>query len=88
MDAIDKKENFPVPRTRPVSSSASSAKDVSSPAKSGSQSPAPTPHQNDAGKAKSEPVKVITPQMRQLLSRNIEVLARKEVSKNGDGFLK
>lgn len=34
-----------------------------------------------------EPKKVITPELRRLLSKQVEVLPRKEVAKQGDGFL-
>lgn len=34
-----------------------------------------------------EPKKVITPELRRLLSKDVEVLPRKEVAKQGDGFL-
>ncbi|KAK5654812.1 hypothetical protein OQA88_6848 [Cercophora sp. LCS_1] len=90
VDAIDKKENFPAPRVRPVVSPASSAQDISSPGKTGQQVSTPSPRQSDVGKskAKDEAVKVITSQLRQLLSRDVEVLARKEVAQKGDGFSK
>lgn len=38
-------------------------------------------------KSPGEPVKVITPELRRLLSKEVEVLPRKEVAKQGDGFL-
>jgi len=41
-----------------------------------------------AGKApaKDDEKKVITPELRKLLSRNVEVLPRKQVAKQGDGL--
>ena len=41
---------------------------------------------DDTGKKKEEMVKVITPELRQLLSRTVEVLPRKDVVGKGDGF--
>lgn len=41
----------------------------------------------DTGKATEEnPQKVISPELRKLLSREVEILPRKVVQKMGDGF--
>jgi TBC1 domain family member 15 len=57
VEAIDKKGNFPGPRT----------------------STSGTP-------GKNKETRVITPELRQLLSRDVEILPRKEVAKLGDGL--
>lgn len=43
----------------------------------------PEPPKSPSG----EPKKVITPELRRLLSKQVEILPRKEVAKQGDGFL-
>ncbi|KAI0157750.1 GTPase-activating protein GYP7 [Xylariaceae sp. FL1272] len=73
VEAIDKKQNFPAPR-RATSSSSPSAPAQGAP-------PLP-PRAN--GKAPEK--KTISPELRKLLSRNVEVLPRKVVHKKGDGF--
>ncbi|KAK3359221.1 GTPase-activating protein GYP7 [Lasiosphaeria hispida] len=89
VEAIDKKENFPAPKLRPTlpaSPSSSSQNVTASPGgsrKDAGKSPRP---QDAAGKAREEQVKVITSELRTLLSRTVEVLPRKEVAKHGDGF--
>ncbi|KAI0016981.1 GTPase-activating protein GYP7 [Xylariomycetidae sp. FL0641] len=68
IEAIDKKQNFPPPRLLGNSSSSSPA-----PAASGQD------QQKGKGKAPLEaPKKTITPELRKLLSRNVEVLPRKQ----------
>ncbi|KAK8058663.1 GTPase activating protein [Apiospora phragmitis] len=77
VEAIDKKQNFPKPRVQRNSST-----------------PPPPPSSNaaqkspsNAGKVKEEEQrKVISPELRKLLSKDIEVLPRKVVQKKGDGF--
>lgn len=92
VEAIDKKENFPAPRVRPElpSSPAGSSQNVNSPGVNSAQQQRPTstsPRANTAaGKAKDEPVKIITPELRRLLSREVEILPRKDVAKKGEGF--
>lgn len=72
VEAIDKKENFPGPKTTPQS--------PSKPAPAGKTTPG-------KGKGKEEePVKTITPELRKLLSRKVIVLPRKKVAENGDGM--
>ncbi|KAL8338007.1 hypothetical protein RB598_006745 [Gaeumannomyces tritici] len=106
VEAIDKKDNFPAPRTsRPQlgqsSSSASTAAggtdsaSPSGPSSSTSQRNQPQPQSGSAqggaakspgGKAPEEVVKVITPELRGLLSREVKILPRNEVAQNGDGW--
>ncbi|TPX08231.1 uncharacterized protein E0L32_001873 [Thyridium curvatum] len=85
VEAIDKKPNFPGPRlrddntpSRPETSPSTTATDaqrpqVSSPARS-------------AGKSPAKVEKVITPELRKLLSRSIETVPRKDVAKQGGGL--
>ncbi|KAF4984246.1 hypothetical protein FZEAL_534 [Fusarium zealandicum] len=81
VEAVDKKQNFPAPRVDKNDSSSSNApssgpsKDSKSPGKGKAVEPAPTPQQ-----------KVITPELRKLLSKNVEVLPRKTVAQKGDGM--
>lgn len=86
MDAVDKKGNFPAPR--PLSQAAESS---SSAAPTSPKAPAQGAGAGrDTGKASAKPQsqqqKVITPELRTLLSRKVEVLPRKEVAKKGDGL--
>jgi TBC1 domain family member 15 len=78
VEAIDKKENFPQPRRQPTEtpeSNSASAADGSSPAP-------------NTGKAlePAQVTRVITPELRKLLSKEVEILPRKTVAKGGDGF--
>lgn len=83
VDAIDKKQNFPAPRVQRASSSAA----ADTPPPSSPSSPPNARPATAAGKAKAEePKKAISPELRKLLSRNVDVLPRKVVHKNGDGF--
>ncbi|KAJ1329004.1 TBC1 domain family member 15 [Microdochium nivale] len=84
VEAIDKKENFPKAPKR--LSTAPSSPPPASPSQA-----ARTPNRGgDKGKkpeeVDKETVKVITPELRKLLSRDVEVLPRQEVRKKGDGF--
>ena len=92
VDAVDKKENFPAPRrnTGPSSDAPTSptagGSTVSGPAlppssKSNTTSPA-KPADADGAK------KIITPELRKLLSRKVEILPRKDVVGKGDGFVR
>ena len=86
IETIDKKPNFPAPRSRPGLGSptgSSGSTNTQGPGANGSP-------QRNTGKApeqKKDVEKVITPELRSLLSREIEVLARKDVAGKGDGFL-
>lgn len=85
IETIDKKPNFPAPRARPSLGSPS----TSSEAANAPQPPANGSPRRDTGKApeqKKEVEKVITPELRSLLSREVEVLPRKEVAGKGDGL--
>lgn len=42
---------------------------------------------NKVGSPRDNAKKIITPELRRLLSREVEVLPRKDVANNGDGFL-
>lgn len=70
VEAIDKKENFPAPR---LSSGPSS--EPPKPATAASK-----------GKEAEAAAKVITPELRKLLSRKVEILPRQTVAQNGDGM--
>jgi hypothetical protein len=73
VEAIDKKQNFPKPRAQRTASSSSQTSSRETPPK-------------DTGKAKAEDTqKAISPELRKLLSRDVEVLPRKVVQKMGDG---
>jgi hypothetical protein len=74
VEAIDKKQNFPKPRVVRNDSSSSA--------------PAlPEAEARDTGKAKEDQdKKVISPELRKLLSRNVDILPRNVVQKKGDGF--
>ncbi|KAF3771225.1 RabGAP/TBC [Cryphonectria parasitica EP155] len=82
IEAIDKKPNFPAPRFT-LSTAAPSLLAASS----SSGSSTPNGQQNKGKQAEPEPKKVITPELRRLLSKEVVVLPRKEVAKQGDGFL-
>ncbi|KAK7749608.1 GTPase activating protein [Cytospora paraplurivora] len=96
IEAIDKKPNFPPPRLN-MSTIASSLLPPrpSSANKSRPTTPTPTggsPQQQGPNKGKQpesprDQIKVITPELRKLLSREVEILPRKDVANNGDGFL-
>jgi TBC1 domain family member 15 len=92
VEAIDKKGNFPAPRLRiGFSSPSSSSQDVSSgsTAKTTATSPSSrtaTPPAKGNGKGKEEAVKVITPELRQLLSREVIILPKEGGAKKPEGF--
>lgn len=71
IEAIDKKSNFPAPRLNAAAVAAAAA--------------ALTPAQGK--KPEQEPKKVITKELRSLLSRDVVVLPRKDVAGKGEGFL-
>ncbi|ORY71559.1 GTPase-activating protein GYP7 [Pseudomassariella vexata] len=70
VEAVDKKSNFPRPRVQSSSSSTATS----------------AAETQDTGKAKEEQKKLISPELRKLLSRNVDVLPRQVVKKKGDGF--
>lgn len=72
VEAVDKKQNFPGPRPEGQLSS-----------------PGPSSPPNNKGKTAQQDVeapKVITPELRKLLSREFEVLPRKTVAQKGEGM--
>ncbi|KAI1438804.1 GTPase-activating protein GYP7 [Xylaria sp. CBS 124048] len=77
IEAVDKKQNFPAPRLRADSSQ------ISTDADSGAKSPKP---RVENGKAPETAKRTISPELRNLLSRKVEILPRKVVHRHGDGF--
>lgn len=80
---MDKKQNFPAPRAKQKEGT-STAADSESTTSAQSMS-------SNKGKAAASPstppkAKVITPELRKLLNRNVEVLPRKTVAQKGDGM--
>lgn len=86
VEAVDKKGNFPGPRIRDPGSPSKSASNDKSPQESQSNA-GPASPRKDKSKATEEPEvkKIITPELRELLSRKVVILPRKEVAKKGDG---
>lgn len=76
-EAVDKKQNFPAPSGHQKKPSTSSTTESS---KSPSKGKAPA-----TTAAKDKP-KVITPELRKLLSKEVEVLPRKTVAQKGEGM--
>jgi hypothetical protein len=83
VDAVDKKGNFPAPRPRlsQPSESGSSADSAASPAQGGGRDNGKAPAQSPQQK---QPEKVITPELRRLLSKQVEVLSHQEPGKKAD----
>lgn len=81
VEAVDKKGSFPAPkvRQRPVASPQASTSDATTAQASGSDSRLVT-NIKDAASSK-----VISPELRGLLSRKVDILPRKIVKKKGDG---
>jgi hypothetical protein len=100
--AIDKKQNFPAPklRHRPVQNANSGATELVSNGEittgttTGANITSGKPNSPDRAKGKARvsqeetpPLrKVISPELRKLLSRKVEVLPRKVVQKKGEGL--
>lgn len=76
VEAVDKKPNFPAPRKDGSSANASE----------GGQSGSNEQQQKGKNKADAEEPKVITTELRGLLSRHVEVLPRDTVAQKGDGM--
>ncbi|KAI0405318.1 GTPase-activating protein GYP7 [Xylaria palmicola] len=74
IEAIDKKQNFPAPRMNPSSGQTAAR-----------TSPRPS-SQRDNGKSPQQPTKTISPELRKLLSRKVEILPRTTVHKHGGGL--
>ncbi|KAG5970747.1 hypothetical protein E4U55_001477 [Claviceps digitariae] len=79
VEAIDKKQNFPAPRQ----GSSSSGEQSSEVAQVQTQT---MPVHNNKGKETESQQKVISPELRKLLSRKVDVLSRKTVEQKGDGM--
>lgn len=77
VEAIDKKQNFPAPRK----GSSPEGQEQSSGNPETQQSPA-----NDKGKGTESQQRVISPELRRLLSKKVEILPRKTVEQKGDGM--
>lgn len=95
VEAIDKKDNFPAPRfSGPQLGQSSSSTSGTTPASPpGGSSPTSQQKQQSGagakspgGKAPEAVVKVITPELRSLLSREVKILPRNEVAQKGDGW--
>ncbi|KAG5990898.1 hypothetical protein E4U43_004164 [Claviceps pusilla] len=79
VEAIDKKQNFPAPRP----SSSSSGGPSSGAAEVRAQT---SPAGNNKGKETEARQKVISPELRRLLSRKVDILSRKTVEQKGEGM--
>ena len=84
VETIDKKDNFPAPSIRQRKSPATDPKSPTDVAESSGA------EANLAGKAVAKPTeaeieRIITPELRNLLSRKVEVLKKEEVVKHGGG---
>ena len=89
VEAVDKKDNFPAPRLQDNSSlsGSDSAGTESKPCTSSNTADNSSAGGSSAvGKAPEQKERIITPELRGLLSRKVEVLPRKEVRKQGDGL--
>lgn len=95
IEAIDKKPNFPPPRITMATVAPSLFPPRPSPANKNRPSTPNSSNSNSngqqgnskAGSPRDNGKKIITPELRRLLSREVEVLQRKDVANNGDGFL-
>ncbi|KAJ3556034.1 hypothetical protein NPX13_g10226 [Xylaria arbuscula] len=89
IDAIDKKQNFPAPRM--VRQNPEQSSERSNPGGPSSPSSSSSPPQQQQGNGKApehtpnKDKKTISPELRKLLTRNVEILPRKVVQKHGDG---
>lgn len=87
VEAVDKRSNFPAPpvRQRKPTEKPSSSRPSSSSATTGTdRRRRPTSSSSQAEEAKPKE-KVISPELRQLLSRRIEVLDKKDIAEHGGG---
>lgn len=73
IEAIDKKQNFPAPRVLPSLDQAA-AQSSSSPRA-----------RQENGKAPAKPTKTISPELRKLLSRKVEILPKGGISRQATG---
>uniref|UniRef100_A0A8H7KDN5 GTPase-activating protein GYP7 n=1 Tax=Bionectria ochroleuca TaxID=29856 RepID=A0A8H7KDN5_BIOOC len=79
VEAVDKKENFPAPRKSEAEASNANGSSNSGTGDSRTATP-------NKGKGKEDAAKVITPELRKLLSKQVDVLPRTTVAENGDGM--
>jgi hypothetical protein len=90
VDAVDKRGHFPTPRPRlspsPGSNSSTATVPTSPRGESGNAGKAPAQPQQSPEQQQQQRERVITPELRRLLTRQVEVLPRKEVAKKGDGL--
>ncbi|KAL2025043.1 hypothetical protein VTK56DRAFT_45 [Thermocarpiscus australiensis] len=84
VNTVDKKANFPPPRPSRSPDQPASPRAEGRPDMDGRKAPAASQQQQQ--QQQQPPEKVITPELRRLLSRQVEVLPRKEVVKKGDGL--
>ncbi|KAG6314242.1 hypothetical protein E4U22_000190 [Claviceps purpurea] len=87
VEAIDKKQNFPAPRVG-SSSGTPSATEAKAQAQSQSQTKGAqkSPANDTKGKYAEAQQKMISPELRRLLSRKVDVLSRNTVEKQGGGM--
>ncbi|KAK5993697.1 GTPase-activating protein GYP7 [Cladobotryum mycophilum] len=85
VEAVDKKQNFPAPRTEAIE------RPSASPAGSSTSIPQQQQQQKNKGKtvesASKQDTRVITPELRRLLSRKVEILPRSVVAGKKDGVI-
>jgi len=91
--SIDKKQNFPGPKARqriPQSSSPGATAESSTGASTGTDATVASPNQKGKARSSEEASpaqkKAISPELRGLLSRKVEILPRKVVQKKGEGL--
>lgn len=93
VDTIDKKGTFPAPRAAQGDETAAADTSSAAPPSSSPASPRQQQQQQRRGPPQAAAAapppadKMITPQLRKLLSRTVDVLPRQEVAGKGDGFL-
>lgn len=80
---LSPKNNNPSAPNGGASSSSNSNDNDNNNSQQGQKGKQPEPPKSPGGELK----KVITPELRSLLSKQVEILPRKEVAKQGDGFL-
>lgn len=82
VDAIDHKHTFPPPRLQSPTQGSNQSTASASPSTDtgGSRPSAATPSRKNAGKAPETPAveRVITPELRKLLSRSVDIVPRKK----------